>query len=95
MLNSLADLFSGLVNEDANLFDVLWQLRHNLPRHLRLNLSRTLLVKHEPQSVGACVDCYLSILEIRDSANFDPSHRQEEDKTQFSDFGSQFSDGST
>src|SRR5580692_13127384 len=61
-------------NEDSNLLDGHWQPAHNVAHSFRRYVSRTFLIKYEPQRIRARFYRRERVFEIRDSANLDPSH---------------------
>src|SRR5438270_28089 len=73
--NEVADVISIGIDEYADFFDVLGQVLDNIAHRSRFHLARTLVVKDEAEGVGPCVNCRERVFEIRDSADFDPSHK--------------------
>src|SRR5437016_5203768 len=67
----------GPDHEYAHLFHFLGELVHNLPRGPRIDISRTLLIKHESQRIRANIHRSLRVFQIRDSANLDPGHENQ------------------
>src|SRR5438876_2146326 len=67
----------GPDHEYAHLFHFLGELVHNLPRGPRIDISRTLLIKHESQRICSGSNRSLRVFRIRDSANLYPGHENQ------------------
>src|ERR1700758_2237782 len=67
--------------EYAYLFRLRRQFLDDLSCGLRIDVSRTLLIKHKSQRIRASSNRGLRILQIRDSANLDPGHENHSQRT--------------
>ena len=68
-------MFLRKINEHANFFHFRRQLGYNLARGRGLDVTRTALMKHKSHSIRAGFNRSERVLQVRDAANLDPSHR--------------------
>jgi len=69
--------FHRLIHKHTDFLQLQGQIGHDRLHGFHSDSPRTLLVKHEPQRIRARVHRGMGVFGVRNSANFDPSHKKQ------------------